>query len=195
MPARYFTTRALLLLAGAILMSLATYFAYLFRPLKPADITDVTFPVLVLQPDGTSPFLVTTADDLFTLPYASARQPLNDTILIDSNFNLFIEKNVKSQDNQIVDTLRAFVRPYSMVKFTFDLKHARRSGQAAAIAALQTCKSSPAIPRLQSQTRRITPTKPRCQPSSLFWNSIQNHSPIPGRHHNSLLRHFARELL
>ncbi len=68
-------------------MSLGTYLACLFRPLKPADITDVTFPVLVLQPDGASPFLVTIPDDLFTLPYASARQPLNDTILIDSNFN------------------------------------------------------------------------------------------------------------
>jgi hypothetical protein len=135
-------------------MSLATYFAYLFRALKPANITDVTFPVVVIQPDGTSPFLVTTPDDLSTVRYASAKQPLNDTILIDSNFNLFIEKNVKSQDNQLVGTLRAFVRPYSMVKFTFDLKHARRSGQAAAIAALQTCKFLPGDP--QDFNRKLT---------------------------------------
>src|SRR4051794_33239602 len=63
---------------------------------KRATLADLKFPVLVIRPDDDVPHVETNADDLWKIG-RSGRGPVEGSTIIDSDFNLYTQKNVKSR--------------------------------------------------------------------------------------------------
>ena len=100
---------------------------------RKVSISDVTFPVLILQPNGMAPFAEWDSTNLYKFHEKSERTPVEDTIVIDSNFNIYQQKNVKYASSDLGWLARRYIAPNLRVKYTFDLYRVKKANRDEAI--------------------------------------------------------------
>jgi hypothetical protein len=118
--------------------SLLTYFGY--RE-KPASVSDLKFPVLVIPLDQSRVGVEPDAGSLCSAIIGSNLTPRNGTVVIDSDFNFYTQQNVKCQQGEMGMVFRAFVRPGKPMTFTMELKRSRINGLQHTLQSLVECNS------------------------------------------------------
>src|SRR5207247_715718 len=69
--------------------------------LNAARISDLKFPVVVVQSDGSPPFVETESGGLKRIRIGSGRIPVNGSIVIDSDFKMYTQENVKCTEGVV----------------------------------------------------------------------------------------------
>lgn len=124
----------------ACLLALAVWVAR-FAIWPAPTLADLRYPVIVIPPDNQAPYIRTSADDLRKGPLNSNHCPVNETTIIDSDFKIYLEQNVKCNQSELSMSLRHLVRPGSELTFTLRLKRDRQKGCSAAIELISCCES------------------------------------------------------
>jgi hypothetical protein len=99
---------------------------------RPVSISDLKFPVLLLRSDMRPPSFALMRENLTTID-KSALAPVNQTIIIDSDFRQFVQSNVRCRQGDISMIVRALIPTERPFTYSFSLKRRRKSGLAAAL--------------------------------------------------------------
>ncbi len=97
------------------------------------------FPVLVIQPDGMRPFAEWDSVRLERFPKGDVRTPVNGTVLIDSDFNMFTQERVERKREGDLKIIARYLLPDMRVKYTFDVRRVKGGGKDAAMTRLLQC--------------------------------------------------------
>ena len=96
-------------------------------------LSQVKFPVLVLQPNELLPFAEWDSPQLILFENSSARTPVDGTTIIDADFNIYMQENVKRKESDLGWLARRYLTPGLRVRYSFDLKRVSRPDQEAAM--------------------------------------------------------------
>ena len=102
---------------------------------KRATVEDLKFPVILIHPDHSAPFVGIDVDDL-----RKGRRPMEGTTIIDSDFKLYTQKNIKCRRQGDIKLIANFLFNHkSPLAYSFDLKRCKKSGIEAARERLAAC--------------------------------------------------------
>lgn len=121
-------------IAGVILMGLGATLFHLLMGSKPTTPEELNFPVLILV-EGGSMHSEDNADAMRKVP--KSRSPVEGAFVIDSDFKMFTQENVKCTTGDIGWIFHYLVG--RNLTFTFDLKKCKKSGIDAAREKVLTC--------------------------------------------------------
>jgi len=124
----------------ACLLALAIWVAR-FSIWPAPTLADLKYPVIVVPPDNQAPYIRTSADELQRGALNSNSCPANETVVIDSDFNIYQEQNVKCNQSDLSISLRYLVRPGSQLTYSVCLKRDKQKGCAAAVELISCCDS------------------------------------------------------
>jgi hypothetical protein len=109
---------------------------------RPATVSDLVFPAVVISPDNAWAFVASGPGELETFSRRSSRQPVEGSTIIDAEFNAYVQRNVQSkQPGEFVQIFRLLVPGERPVGYTFDLKRAGKIDFIAARERLMQCAS------------------------------------------------------
>ena len=111
----------------------------LMRPA--ATLADLKFPVLVLRPGNEPPIVDVGAEGGIKAPEQFSSRPINGSIVIDSDFKMYAQQNVRCKQGEITMIFRALLARHGPLTYRFKLKRCWRSGIAAARRKLLACAS------------------------------------------------------
>jgi len=109
-----------------------------FRRKVPLD--QLKYPVLVLQPNEMLPFAEWEPHRLKWFSDKSYRSPVNGTILIDSEWNIYTEENVEKKESEIGWLARRYLTPGLPARYTFDVIRKHKTDP---VLAMQTLLARP----------------------------------------------------
>jgi hypothetical protein len=116
-----------------VVLSFAAFLTYFGLRSKPVAITDLRFPVLTIPVDESNVFIAKDATSLTQATMGAASTPQNGVVVIDADFNIYREQNVKCDQGDAGMLFGAFVRPGKPLTFQFNLTRQREHGLAAAL--------------------------------------------------------------
>lgn len=120
---------------------------------KPATIADLKFPVLVLRP-GKAELIVDLGSDGGTPPEEFSQRPIEGSIVIDSDFRMYTQRNVRCRQGEITMIFRALLARPGPLTYRFTLKRRWRSGLRPAQRQLLRCASYGGTAEDDSRKRR-----------------------------------------
>jgi hypothetical protein len=122
-----------------VVLSIAAFLTYFGLRSKPVAIAELRFPVLAIPVDESNVFIANDAASLTQATMGAASTPHNGVVVIDADFNIYNEQNVKCDQGDAGMLFRAFVRPGKPLTFQFNLAREREHGLAAARDRITRC--------------------------------------------------------
>jgi hypothetical protein len=111
----------------------------------PPRLVELAYPVIAIRPDHSYAFVADGFRVLRTPTPAWAITPCDGTILIDSDFDIYVEHNVRCTEGDLGRLFRQFVGPKRSASYKIGLRRARHTGPAEAHRHLAACESFPWI--------------------------------------------------
>ena len=127
-------------LTGVLLVSITAFFA-LFNLFRFARVLDLKYPVVAIRADGSHAFAASRSDLIVrpATPWADA--PEDGAILIDADFKIYDERNVRRPQSDIGWMIRRFTTLLREPAYKMELRRRWRSGPKVVQAELARCQS------------------------------------------------------
>src|SRR4051812_29985965 len=101
-------------------MSLIKFLAFFGLWRRPPTVADLKFPVLAISEDG-SEVVILTLEPGQDVTRDAIRNPRNGTVLIDSDFRMYTERNVACRQGDLGYLYRLLFDPGKPYTYRFDL--------------------------------------------------------------------------